>query len=382
VAPRYQVYDREGFARIEPMTAAARWRLAGGGVLALALLALFFRGVDWSALLGALRSAHPGFLSGVVLLTVVTYLVRAWRWGYLLAPLARVPFLDLFSATSVGFMTGLVVPRAGEVVRPYLVGRRHAIPVSAAFASIILERLVDLITVLLLFGAYLYVLPLPAAQTRGPLLGLLKAGGAVAGLAAVGVLLVLLAFRLRGERAMALVDRCLRPLPARLSGPVARGFRSFGEGLAVLQAPASHLAAIFGQSLVLWFSIDLTMYLNNRAFGLDLPFHSTFLLIAFLTVGVAVPTPGMVGGFHESYLLALTQAYGVDKGTAAAAGITAHALSNLPVLLMGLLFLGREGLTFGKVAEMTERRPPAGGTAARVAAAPGLSAIPAQEAAR
>jgi uncharacterized protein (TIRG00374 family) len=364
------------------MTAAARWRLAGGGVLAVALLALFFRGVDWSALVAALRSAQTGFLLGVVVLTVVTYLIRAWRWGYLLAPLARVPFVDLFSATSVGFMTGLVVPRAGEVVRPYLVGRRHAIPVSAAFASIILERLVDLFTVLLLFGAYLYVLPLPAAQIRGPLLGLLKAGGAVAGLAAVAVLLVLLAFRLRGERAMPLVDRCLRPLPSRVSGPVANGFRSFGEGLAVLQAPAGHLALIFGQSLALWFSIDMTMYLNNRAFGLDLPFHSTFLLIAFLTVGVAVPTPGMVGGFHESYLLALTQAYGVDKGTAAAAGITAHALSNLPVLVLGLLFLGREGLTFGKVAEMTERRPPGGGTTARVAGGRAVRGIAAQGASR
>jgi len=369
VAPRYQVYEQEGFARIAAVTAAARWRLVAGGVLAVALLALFFRGVDWSALTGALRSAHPGFLLGVMLLTVVTYLARAWRWGYLLSPLARVSFADLFAATIVGFMTGLVVPRAGEVVRPYLVGRRHAIPISAAFASIILERLVDLVTVVLLFGAYLYVLPMPAAQVRGPLLGLLKVGAGVAGLGALAVLLVLLAFSLKGERAMVLVDRLLKPLPARLSRPVSQGFRSFGEGLAVLQAPASHLLAIFAQSLVLWLSIDLTMYLNNRAFGLDLPFHSTFLLIGFLTVGVAVPTPGMVGGFHESYLLALTQAFGVDKGTAAAAGITAHALSNLPVLVLGLLFLGREGLTFGKVAEMTERRPPGGGGAARVAVA-------------
>jgi len=154
---------------------------------------------------------------------------------------------------------------------------------------------------------------------------------------------------------MVLVDRLLSPLPSRISAAVSKAFRAFGDGLAVLQAPGLHLLAIFGQSLLLWLSIDLTMYLNNRAFGLDLPFHSTFLLIGFLTVGVAVPTPGMVGGFHESYLLALTQAFGVDKGTAAAAGITGHALTNLPVLLMGLLFLGREGLTFGKVAEMTTR---------------------------
>jgi uncharacterized membrane protein YbhN (UPF0104 family) len=95
--------------------------------------------------------------------------------------------------------------------------------------------------------------------------------------------------------------------------------------------------------------------LNNRAFGLDLPFHTSFLMVAFLTVGVAVPTPGTVGGFHEFYLLALTQAFGVDKVTAAAAGLACHALTNLPVLVLGLALLGREGLTMGKVADMADK---------------------------
>ena len=60
-------------------------------------------------------------------------------------------------------------------------------------------------------------------------------------------------------------------------------------------------------------------------------------MIAFLTVGVAIPTPGMVGGFHAFYLLALTHAFGVPRATAAAAGIACHALSNLPVLVLGLV---------------------------------------------
>jgi uncharacterized protein (TIRG00374 family) len=328
-------------------------KLALGAVLAAGLLALFFRGMDWAGLSEAFRSADPALLAGVVVVTIVTYLLRAWRWGYLLAPLVRVPYFRLVSATVVGFMTGLLVPRAGEVVRPYLVGRRQGLPLSAAFASIILERLVDLVTVVLLFGAYLYVLPAPAAQTQGPLLDTLKVAGALIGLGAVAVLLVLLALHLHAERAMALVDRALSWLPARLAAPVSRAVRAFAGGLAVLQAPPAHLLAIFGQSLLVWLTIDLGVYLNNRAFGIDLPFHSTFLIVGFLTVGVAIPTPGMVGGFHEFYLLALTQAFGVAKHTAAAAGIACHALTNLPVLVFGLLLLGREGLTVGKVAEMT-----------------------------
>lgn len=336
------------------MTRRQALRLALGAVVAALLLAFFFRGLDWATLRNAFREAEPWHLAAVAGLTVVMYACRSWRWGYLLAPLTRARFADLFSATAVGFMSGLVIPRAGEVVRPYLIGRRQGVRATAAFASIILERLIDLSVVLLLFGLYLYVLPLPAQQTRGPLLHGLKVAGALAGLGALGGLGVLVAFQVAGERALRPVDRALGLLPARPAQALSQMLRHFTQGLAVLRAPVGHLLALFAQSLLVWLLIAFSLWVNNLAFGIRLPFHSTFLMLAFLTVGVAVPTPGMVGGFHEFYLLALTQAFGIDKETAAAAGIAAHALTNLPVLLMGLTLLPREGLTFRRVAHMTE----------------------------
>jgi len=336
---------------------SSRGRLVAGGLLALLLLYFFLRGVAWSELVAAFGAADPVLLGLVVPATVVTYVLRAWRWGYLLAPLVRVPLPRLVSATYVGFMTGLLIPRAGEVVRPYLIARRYPVRLSAAFASIILERLVDLLTVLLLLGLYLYVLPLPAAQQRGPLLGVLKTGGLLVGGGALAGLALLLAYHVHAERVMRLVERVLRPLPVRLASLLVATLRSFGEGLAVLKAPPSHLLVIAGQSLLVWLSIALSIHLNNQAFGFELTFQAVFLIIGFLTVGVAIPTPGMVGGFHESYLLALTQAFGVDKGIAAAAGIALHALTNLPVLVLGLALFGSEGLSFGKIAELSAREP-------------------------
>jgi glycosyltransferase 2 family protein len=331
-----------------------RVRLAAWGVVGVALFIFFFRGVQWSALRLAFGSANPWLLACVVLLTLVTYALRAWRWGYLLAPLATVPFRRLLSATFVGFMSGLLVPRAGEVVRPYLIGRRHDIKLSAAFASIILERLFDLITVLVLFALYLYALPVPASQTRGALLGFVKLGGALAGAAAAVATVLLWAFHAHAEQAMRLLERALKLLPERFAHVLRDALRAFSAGLAVLQAPAGHLFAIAGQSLLLWLSIALGVYLNDRAFSIDLPFHASFLIMGFLTVGVAIPTPGTVGGFHESFRLALTQALGVAPGPAVAAGIALHALTNLPVLVLGLAFLGGEGLTVGRVAEMSD----------------------------
>jgi hypothetical protein len=254
----------------------------------------------------------------------------------------------------VGFASGLLVPRAGELLRPWLVSRRYPIPTSAGFATIILERLVDLITVLALFALYLFVLPAPAAQVEGRITELLKLGGAASGAVALGVLAFLLALHAHADRVVGFAERLLARGPRWLAEPLGRMLHAFSEGLAVLRAPIPHLAKIGLQSLAVWLLIALGFHLNHLAFRIDLPFHATFLLIAFLVVGVAIPTPGMVGGFHAFYLIALSEVYGVDRATAAAAGIAAHALTNLPILVFGLALLGREGLSLGRVAEVTQ----------------------------
>jgi len=332
-----------------------RGQLLLGGFLAFALLLFFFRGQDWDTLRAALRDARILPLVGLVLVTMAVYAVRAWRWGDLLLPLGRVGFADLFSATMVGFASGLLIPRAGELVRPWLVSRRHPIPTSAGFATIILERLVDLITVLALFAVYLFVLPTPAAQIENRLTELVKLGGAMTGVLALGVLVFLLALHTNAERVTFFLERILKHFPRFIAELGGRILRAFSGGLAVLRAPLPHLAKIGLQSLAVWLLIALGFHLNHAAFGIVLPFHATFLLMAFLVVGVAIPTPGMVGGFHAFYLLALADVFAVPRATAAAAALAAHALSNLPILVCGLLLLGREGLSLGRVVEATQK---------------------------
>ena len=334
------------------MTHKQKLQLLIGIIVAAALLALFLRGQNWAEIGAAFRRAHVGYLLGLVAATIFSYAVRAWRWGLLYRPLAPVPFGDLHSATYVGFMSGQLVPRAGEVLRPYLIARRHPVSVGAGLATIILERLIDLITVLVLLALYIYVLPMPAEQVRGPVLDRLKMAGGAAAAISVVALAVLLAFHLHAEKTLALADRILAWFPAFIARPFRGLLKSFGEGLAVLKAPAGLWLGIAAASIVMWMGIAYGFYFNNLAFDITLPLHTTFLLIAFLVVGVAIPTPGNVGGFHIFYLYAMRDAFGVSQETAAAAGISAHALSNLVILVIGLGFLAREGLTMGNVAEL------------------------------
>lgn len=332
-------------------------QLIVGVALAVLLLAAVLYGVDWHALGRSLRDAKPVPLFGVVVVTVASYWVRAWRWGELLAPLARVGQRDLFSATVLGFASSLIVPRSGELLRPWLISRRHPLPMSAGFATIVLERLVDLITVLVLFGLYLFVLPRPAQEADNRLTDAVTLAGAAAALVAVVLLAFLMALHSNAEKVVSVIDGLLKHAPRWLAEPIGRLLHNFSGGLAVLRSPMSHLAWIGVQSLVLWLLVALGFHWVQVAFAIDLPFQTALLLIAFVVVGESIPTPGLVGGFHAFYVLALTEVYGVGHSTAVAASIAAHALTNLPVLLLGLRFLGREGLSLTRLRQVEEAVP-------------------------
>ncbi len=325
------------------------FRLGLGAVLAVFLLWLATRGVDSKELLAAMGHARPLPLVLVVALTVVMYLIRATRWRLLLPALAKAPVLDLFAITNIGFMAGLAIPRAGEVLRPYLASRRYGVGVSAGFASIVLERLMDLITVLFLLALYMFVLPRPASERDDAIMTTLRAGAGLVFVIALAGLGFLAALRAEGGPARRLLDWALGVLPEGLGVKVRGLVSSFISGLDVFGSSPAQWARLIGESLLLWVSIGFIVHMNSIAFGFEIPFQSAFLIIAFLTVGVAIPTPGMVGGFHASYTLALTAIYGIDQGQAVAAGLVLHALQNLPVLVLGLAFLGREGLSLGSM---------------------------------
>ena len=137
-------------------------------LLTLGLLGVFLRSVNVAEVWGETRRANPWLLLLAVGVTGVTYAVRALRWQYLLAPIGPTHFSTAFRTTVIGFAATFLLPaRAGEVIRPYLLARREGLNATAAFATIILERLLDLITVLLLF-AWFVLTAAPDAVTGDP----------------------------------------------------------------------------------------------------------------------------------------------------------------------------------------------------------------------
>jgi len=318
--------------------------------LAVGLLFLFLRNADLEKVVTSVRSAHVGYLLASLTLTLATFLVRAERWQYFLAPLGPTRFMVVLRTTVIGFAASAVLPaRAGEVIRPYLLARREGLSATATFATIIVERIFDLVAVLLLLAAFLVWFD-PGLEARdSAVFSAIRYGGLVMAPVAVGTLVLMFVMAGHPERLHAWLLKAERVLPAKVAGVIARLARTFAEGFAVVRSPWRVLAAL-GWSLVLWISIATGLWLVAVGFGIAMPFTGSWLMLAPLVVGVAVPTPGGVGGFHEAFRIGATSFFGADNDTAVGAAIVLHAISVLPVVIVGLLFIIQDGLKIGGLA--------------------------------
>jgi uncharacterized protein (TIRG00374 family) len=319
------------------------------------LLAFFFRDANFAEVWAETRRASPGLLVLAVSITMVTYAIRAWRWQSLLAPIGTTRFGNAFRMTVIGFAASFFLPaRAGEVIRPYLLAKQENLNPTAAFATIILERLLDTATVLLLFAVFVFTTSRTVLGGDPAQLAHVKFWGGVAASAAVGGLVVLFVLAGHPERLGRMAGRVERVLPTRIAHLVSHFVESFALGLAVMRQPA-RLAVALLQSVPLWLSIAASIWLTSLAFHITFPFPGSFLVMTLLLVGVAVPTPGAVGGFHVAYQVAVQTFFNAPADRAAGAAIVLHAISFVPVSLLGIVFMAREGITLQRAQELAKR---------------------------
>lgn len=323
-------------------------------LVTIALVAWFLRQADFAKVWREIRSARLDALGLALVTTSLTYVLRALRWQYLLAPIGPTRFSQAFRTTVMGFAASAVLPaRVGEVIRPYLLARREGLSVTATFATIILERLLDLVTVLLMFGLFVFVFDPGMAAVNPAIYSKVKVGGALAAAGAVAALVMVSVLARQQERVSSIVERLSRLLPRRFAERLAHLAHMFVQGIGVMRDPVR-----LGQSLLLsiplWLSIAAGIWLVTVAFHMTIPFTGSFLMVALLVVGVAVPTPGSVGGFHEAFRIGAAVFYGVDNDRAVGAAIVLHAVSFLPITVLGACFMLQDGLSLARVQRLGE----------------------------
>jgi len=323
-------------------------------LIAVAILWWFGRHLDWSEVRRAVSHAN-GYLLGLAVLVVsLSFLLRALRWGALLAPLCPARLRDLFIATTVGFGAVFILGRTGEVVRPVVLPMRDpGIRPSASFVTIMVERIYDLLAVVVLFaGNLLWLSPPPNLAIE---FGRVRIAGIVLLIMMLLTVFALTQFRKRSQSAITLITRKLEQrhfVPARLSRAIVSIVEQLASALRVL-VDARELAVTMGWTALVWLAIALGNLFVLRAFGLPFGMTETLFVMGWALVGSLVPTPGgAAGAFHAATAAGLVF-LGVDLDKAAAVSIVMHLVDFGPALFFGLYYLLRGDISLARLRSRT-----------------------------
>ncbi len=285
----------------------------------------------WDTFWEALQQAESGWLWVLVPVVLLSHLLRAWRWRLMLREaIGRVPrALDAFSAVMIGYAVNALVPRAGEIVRPYVLSRRAQIPLAVTLSSVVAERLLDVLTLALLgaVGAIVFAEHLNRIGIGNSLMLSVVVALAVV-LGAVGVL----ATARRWGRPLL---RWLRRWKPSLEASGERLLKELHDGLIILRRPRLY-GALAGLTLAMWVCYWLPLYGLCWVFALPLGPLEAFELLVISAVAITLaPTPSAAGVYHVTVQLALVELFGVGSGEALAYAVVAHGLSTALVLLLG-----------------------------------------------
>ena len=322
--------------------------------LTFGLIAFFLRNAQLDRVWASMRGARVDLIAMALVLMAVSYIVRVERWRRLLRPVGHASFWSTGRATMIGFAANALLPgRVGEALRPYVLAKREQLSGAAAFATVVLERLLDLLAIVLTVAGFIIVVDSPTNDPQ--LLATLRTAAVTGGAGAVVVLAMMVWLARSPQRTEQAVRWCAYVAPGGAARAVTAVAQWFLQGLAVVGRPGPLIAAMV-LSVALWLSVAGSMLVASLAFGIELSFGESVILMGMVAIGVAVPTPAGVGGYHAAYQLGATSLYGAGVDEAVGAALVLHVIAFVPVTLLGLLFMAQEGLRLGTLSALSVSR--------------------------
>lgn len=356
------------------MKARARRILIQVSIFAVAgvLLYLALRGAELDQIGATLREANYDWLAPLFAVTIMSHLLRAWRWQVLLEALPpkspeagprRVSLKTAFYALMVGYMVNYAVPRLGEVVRTADVAAQEKLPFSGVLGTVVVERMLDALMLGLGVAGSIFLLydqvGVIEAHLIGPLVQNLKQVpvllyvGALVGVVALMVFIYWTAFRPADARLRRFWTQRLRPI-----------WISFKDGLATVLRSPRRVTLVFS-TLAIWFCYLLMAYVPLLLFDIAGPYDLSLLdavsIMFFGAIGVAIPTPGGVGSFHYITRQTLVLLFGVNESVAVTYAFFVHGGQLVFFVIVGFLCLLLQGSSLGTLysrARTSQDEPP------------------------
>lgn len=319
---------------------ARRWlALALGLVVSVVFLYVGLRGLELDEVWADMKQVRIGWL---IIGTSVYFLAvwgRTWRWHYLLRSLKPVSLKALFPVVVIGYMGNNLYPfRAGEVIRAYVLKRNEDVSISASLATIVIERVFDgLVMLIFVFVA------LPFADFKADWLRDIVFFST---LFFWGAFVVFLIMALRPEQMRRWYTWVFeRVLPDRLAKTAQGVADHFMSGLENLRRPRDLLMTLVS-SVFIWLTETTKYWFVMHAFDFEVSFFVLMVMTAVVNLATTLPSsPGYVGTFDTPGIKTLT-AYGVRETVAASYTLVLHAALWLPITVLGVFYLYRQGLSW------------------------------------
>jgi hypothetical protein len=307
-------------------------------VLTVLFLYLAFRGQDINQIIQSI--ANVPFIWFVILFagTVVSHVIRAWRWRYLLDPVKEnISLRNVFSVVMIGYLINNVVPRLGELIRPYALGKLEGVSKSATMGTIVLERILDAVAFALILLTVLFVYSKPFTVWFPQIANLewLFFVGAVVLLAAFIFMII------KAEMFFTMFKGLTRFFPKKIRNQSERIFESFLTGFHAAKRPGNFLM-IGVSSILIWLSYIVMLYLPfyiydfSAQYGLN--FGTATILEVASGVAFALPTPSGFGSYHTLTSLTLTQLFNVDPMKALSYAVYTHIVGFIATTVIGIYF--------------------------------------------
>lgn len=330
-----------------------KWKsLAGIGI---GVLFLYFalRGIDLKNVAAVLMHINPDYIVALVVTILVNMWLRAARWQYMLRRDHTIPTYRLFKIIMIGFMANNVLPaRLGEFVRAHTLGSRERVSRTYAFASIVLERMLDAFAIVfIMVGIYalsmITGIALPAWVAKsGFILTIIMA------IMAIGLVILRFKVTLVTTSIVRILSFFIKK--ESIHTKIKHIISSFFEGLGLIQT-VGDVFIVGAYSLGVWGTIILMCELAIRSLGISgLPVYASSVTTFLLVLGVMIPgAPGFVGTIQLVMIKALDM-FGVAQVEALSVSVVYHVAQFIPITLIGLIYYWSGHISFKHVADKQE----------------------------
>jgi uncharacterized protein (TIRG00374 family) len=315
-----------------PRRRERRGAIAFAATIALAAVFTYLavRDVNWRLAWKALEHCNAWWLVPAMVAFAAQTVMRAMRWRSLFAPGRRPPRRPVLAATLVGYLFNNIMPaRAGEVARIVVLNQRTATPASEIVGTAVVERIYDVLSILIIFFCASPWLPHESWFTTAEIL---------AGVGGVGLVVVITVLAVYGDRPVRVLARPLGRLPWLSAERVEREAAMLVQGLSGLRNPRVALEAL-AWSVAAWLTSALWAWLVLLAFEPSFGFGAGVLVTAVIGLSMIIPSPpAAVGVFEAAGVLAL-HAYGVPASIALPYALVLHVTNFVPLVVVGALML-------------------------------------------